>query len=249
MKRFNLALMAGLAAALIVSVRVGQAGDPGQTHYPDLRTREPADLQIRMEAGKKMLRFSNTVYNFGRGPLEVQPKHKPRGATDAYQRLYSHDANGAPYQVEERFVGTFVFHRAHHHWHFEGFALYELRDDASGSIGSVLRASQKNTVCIRDNSAPESGGSSLEHFGWGGYSRCDKNATEGLSVGYGDTYPWDIAGQNIDISGLTDGCYWLRSEANPPDGSGSRKLKESNYDNNANAKQFRISGTSISNCA
>jgi hypothetical protein len=80
----------------------------------------------------------------------------------------------------------------------------------------------------------------LEHFGWGDNGRCDKNAIEGLSVGYGDTYPWNIAGQSFDITDLDDGCYWLRSTANP-----EGHLMESDKTNNSAEVSFRLSGTSL----
>jgi hypothetical protein len=242
-ERLTLVLVATVMAVVAGPTGGSQAVSPGSIHYPDLRTRAPGDLRIRWEDVKKLLRFSNTIYNWGNGPLELRPKNKPRGTTDAYQRLYSHDGNGTPNLVEEKLVGTFVFHRAHHHWHFEGFALYELLNDSGGSIGSLIKASKKTTVCIRDNAAAESGGDSLEHFGWGAYSRCDKAATEGLSVGYGDTYPWNIDGQSLDITGLADGCYWLRSTADP-DG----RLVESNNDNNTGVVRFKVNGDSIEAC-
>ncbi|MBI2911259.1 MAG: hypothetical protein HYY05_03895 [Chloroflexi bacterium] len=232
-------LLAGLAG----SIGLAEAVSPGEPHYPDLRTRTPADLQVLFEAGKKVLRFSNTVYNWGKGPLELRPKHKPHNTTEAYQRVYSHDTSGSPFLVSESLVGTFVFHRSHRHCHFEGFDLYELLNDSGGNIGSLINVSKKTTVCIRDNADPEPGAGSLDHFGWGGYWRCDKNATEGLSVGYGDTYPWNIEGQSLDISGLPDGCYWLRSTANP-DGN----LQESDYSNNWAAIRFFVSGTAVSSC-
>jgi hypothetical protein len=188
-----------------------------------------------MQSGRKLLRFSNTVYNWGEGPLEIRPQQKRNNKTEAYQRLYSHDANGTPYLVYETFVGTFVFHRNHHHWHFEAFALYEILDNVGVRI-----TSQKTTVCIRDNVNPELGAETLPHFGWGDNGRCDKNAIEGLSVGYGDTYPWNIDGQSLDTTDLADGCYWLQSTANP-----NGNITESNYENNSAAVGFHLSGTTL----
>jgi hypothetical protein len=225
-----------IAALLMNAVEVSQAHTANTPHYPDLRTRPPADLQIQMQNGRKLLRFSNTVYNWGDGPLELRPKQRPNNKTEANQRLYSHGANGTPYLLSETLVGTFVFHRTHHHWHFEAFALYEILDN-----GGPVTASQKTTVCIRDNVNPESGAETLEHFGWGDNGRCDKNAIEGLSVGYGDTYPWNIDGQSLDITALADGCYWLRSTANP-----NGNILESDYDNNSAAVRFHLSGATLS---
>ncbi len=234
-----LAIVAILTSATEVSHAHTEAGSSqaGAPHYPDLLTREPADLAVRIENGRKLLRFSNTVYNWGDGPLELRPKQRTKNQTEAYQRMYSHAADGTPALFSETLVGTFVFHRTHHHWHFDAFALYEILTASGGPIA----ASQKTTVCIRDNVNPEDGGASLPHFGWGDNGRCDKNAIEGLSVGYGDTYPWNIDGQSLDITGLSDGCYWFRSTANP-----NRNIIESNYDNNSAAVIFYLSGTTVS---
>lgn len=213
---------------------------PGEAHLPDLLTRTPEDLVIQREGGQRVLRFSNTIYNFGYGPLELRPENQPRGGTVAYQRIFTHDTNGNSVLFSETQVGIFTFHRAHHHWHFDNFAGYTIHYDAAGAPGSVALATSKTTVCIRDNRSPESGGNTLEHFGWGGYTRCTKTATEGLSVGYGDTYTWDIAGQDINIETLADGCYWLVSTADP-----YGLLAESNDGNNAAAIQFSFSGDSL----
>jgi hypothetical protein len=229
-------LTIAIAAVVLSVVDVSLAGPAGSIHKPDLQTRPPANLTIQIQNGQKLLRFSNTVYNWGAGPLEVRPKQKPRNQTEAYQRLYSHDANGTPYLVSETLIGTFVFHRNHHHWHFEAFALYEILDESGGFI----QESRKTTVCIRDNADPETEGDSLEHFGWGNNGRCDKNAIEGLSVGYGDTYPWNIDGQSFNITSLEDGCYRLRSTANP-----AGNIMESNYENNSAEVSFQLSGTTL----
>ena len=222
---------------------VGRAEPSGDIHYPDLRTRVPSDLRITIESGKKLLRFSNTVYNFGDGPWELRPKHLANTKTEMFQRLYSHDANGKPYLISETFVGISDFHRPHRHWHVNDIALYQLFRDGAGSIGDLITGTSKTSVCIRDNASPEAGASSLEHFGWGGYSRCDKKAIQGLRVGYGDTYPWNIDGQSLAITGLADGCYWLRSTANP-----NGNFLESDTSNNSAAVRFSISGNDITGC-
>jgi len=37
----------------------------------------------------------------------------------------------------------------------------------------------------------------------------------GLSIGWGDEYPWHLLDQQIDITGLPDGRYRLRAIADP----------------------------------
>jgi hypothetical protein len=177
----------------------------------------------------------------GKGTLELRPQNDP--ATDttvAYQRIYSHDANGTPFLIGERQVGTFVFHEAHGHWHFEGFALYQILEvTAGGGFGAVLRESDKVSFCIiNTTNVPDT----LEHSGWGGnYSFCGQNVLYGLKVGWGDTYTSGLAGQYVPIAGLLDGTYWLRSIADF-----ENRLREVNERNNGKTVKIRITENSVS---
>src|SRR5438128_10776445 len=108
----------GIIAALLFA-KAGVAGPAGTPHYPALVTLVPSDLGIEYNSvtGQKLLRFSNLTANLGEGPLEVIPvNNASNGTTDAYQVLYSHDADGNWYPVATNHVGTFVLHPAHNHW-------------------------------------------------------------------------------------------------------------------------------------
>src|SRR5437870_751035 len=67
-----------------------------------------------------VLRFDATIWNAGRGPLEL------RGVSDeehhAFQRMYD-DAVGF---TDKALSGGFIFFEPHQHWHFENFAEYQL---------------------------------------------------------------------------------------------------------------------------
>ena len=203
--------------ALDFMMNVSFAGPPGTIHYPDLQTLPPSDIGIEYDrtTGHKLLRFSNAIANLGEGPLEVIPTNNATTATtDAYQRLYSHDQNGNWYVASTVYVGTFVFHPQHNHWHFEDFARYELHDVApDGSIGStVLSSSQKVSFCLTDYAQVDS---SLEHSATATYIPCEQTDPQGISVGWADVYDWYLEGQSLDITGLPDGDYWLVSTADP----------------------------------
>jgi len=246
-------VVGGLMAVVILSAQVASGvilnGDhePTATHYPDLRTRQLTlgNLQVNVKTSRNPkrpprtieLRFPNTVANWGTGPLEVRPEHDTNArTTTAYQRLFTHDSAGNPSLADEQPVGNFVFHKQHHHWHFEGFALYELYYDADGGLGNLVMDGAKTTVCIRDNSTPESGTSGLVHFGWGGYHNCSKTSVQGLTVGYGDTYTAGTQGQSFDITAVSfPACLWLVSTANP-----DNLLHESLNDNNTTAIRFQV---------
>src|SRR5206468_7478605 len=112
----------------------------------------PSDIGIEYDpaTGRKLLRFSTTIANLGEGPLEVIPTNNAAtGMTDAYQRLYGHDDQGNWFVANTSYVGTFIFHPEHEHWHMEDFARYELHDVApDGSVGgTVLASSEKVSFC------------------------------------------------------------------------------------------------------
>ncbi len=219
--------------------------DAGTTHYPDLQTLPPSDVTIETDAttGQKLLRFSNTIANEGKGRLEVVPVNNTNGTTDAYQQIYSHDLLGQWYVVQTRYVGTFAFHPEHNHWHFEDFARYELRDVAwDGSIGeTVLASSQKVSFCITDSTLVDP---YLDHASaTPQYVYCDQSNPQGISVGWADTYKWDLAGQSLDITGLPDGNYWIVSTADPDnlldEGGGEAES------NNTAAVSVHITGSTV----
>ncbi len=206
----------GSAAAVI---NVASAGDADTIHYPDLQPLKPSDIKFQRirSTGQKFIRLTNTAANLGQGRFELRPVHDATtGTTVAYQRLYSHDASGNWYMTGEQAIGAFELHSAHGHWHFNDFALYELRNIATdGQVGSqVLASSGKVTFCIIDTGLIDG---SLEHASGATYTSCGQNAIQGLSVGWGDAYTWNLAGQSIDVTGVPQGDYWLVSTVDPDD--------------------------------
>lgn len=241
------------AVVLVASLALAFSNSPaaahtaGAEHHPDLRTLKPSEMRIARTCGfllfncKRHLRFSNTVGNYGHGRLEMRPENNgATGKTKAYQRIYSHGASGRWYLVRESYVGDFAFHTAHNHWHFEGFANYSLitASAADNAItGSIRRSSQKTTFCVIDTTWL---GTTLEHAGGQTYTRCGQNDMTGLTVGWGDRYGWELAGQEIDLNGVSDGYYWLVSTADF-----QQRLTETDETNNCSAAKIEIRGTSV----
>ncbi|HEY8173639.1 MAG TPA: lysyl oxidase family protein, partial [Dehalococcoidia bacterium] len=64
--------------------------------------------------------------------------------------------------------------------------------------------------------------------------------TQGISAGWSDTYAASIPGQDIDISGLPDGRYAIKTTVDP-----DRRLIESDDDNNTSTTYVALSGTEI----
>jgi concanavalin A-like lectin/glucanase superfamily protein/fibronectin type III domain protein len=197
--------------------------------YPDLRTLPPRDLRFEFtdtDQGKQnVLRFSNTTWNAGQGPLEIGAT-VPSGATSvpATQTVRYDDGSTAKYNV-----GDYTIHVQHQHFHYADWGRYELWTKAAYDawIAAGRPASTqpdiigtKTTSCVLDEEF-------IASLPGTPYPRvypdagCDPtwNGTikSGLSVGWGDTYDYYRYDQWIPLGAnkLADGTYVLRSIADP----------------------------------
>jgi len=193
----------------------------GQELRPNLRALPPSDLSIipNADTGNPELRLSATSWNSGSGPLELVPGPGGQAGQDVYQRLYTQGGG-----FTDHLAGTFIFHEAHNHFHFERYAVYTLRPvDAPGAS---QRQSYKTSFCVMDTTkvdarlpgAPKKAG----------YATCGA-VVQGMSVGWGDTYGWHLAGQAIDLTGNPDGKYELMVAFDPE----NRLLETNDGDNTA----------------
>ncbi|HZV73099.1 MAG TPA: LamG-like jellyroll fold domain-containing protein, partial [Conexibacter sp.] len=204
--------------------------------YPNLKTLPPRNLRFdRTDVSvnssgdlHNVLRFSNTVYNTGEGPLElratIDPSLNPPSGP-AYQRVYD-DQGG---HVDIALTGsTLYYHAIHQHYHFDHWGEYQLWTKAaydawvaSGETqGSPDIIGAKTTSCVEDE---EFVTSVLAAVWPPAYppANClpDSNnlIREGLSPGWGDTYDYYRFQQWIDLGQgtLADGTYVLRSVTDP----------------------------------
>jgi len=196
---------------------------------PDLMTTTPAGLQIRGSGTGRVLRFTNVVWNDGKGPLELFGKPDPAtGTIRVVQRAYT--ASGV---VAEWPVGVFTFHPNHLHWHLDGFVVYELWSvGPGGDLDQLMTSSGKLSYCLIDSDVVEHDNplrpQAREYYGSG-------RARQGLSVGWGDTYQSYLDGQSLPLDGVTDGWYALVSTANA-----NRVLREAKISNNAGMVYLQI---------
>jgi glucose/arabinose dehydrogenase len=103
---------------------------------------------------------------------------------------------------------------------------------------SLVRTSGKTTYCLHDvfrlDSPPP--GSPLTP----GYPGCDAKV-QGISAGWVDVYDMSLAGQQVDIEGLPDGRYLIKSTADPAD-----LVLERDETNNSATAVIEIKGTEVS---
>jgi hypothetical protein len=214
----------------ILSVPV--AGSAQDELLPNLRAFPASDIAVVpvFPEGTE-LRFSTLTWDNGDGPLEVVAGETGSAGRNIYQRVYL-DGGG----LYDHLAGTFVWHEAHNHIHFDDYALYTLQPvDAPG--GSK-RTSAKTTFCIMDTiridrrlpNAPKKPN----------YTTCNGDM-QGMDVGWGDEYGYWLAGQQIDLTGLPDGDYSLTIEVDP-----KNHLVEIDESDNTSCVLLRISVTNRS---
>jgi len=227
--RRTVALFAVMITGSLVIVAAALAGKGGggstadlTPYYPDLRTVVPQHLNFVNQQQKELLRFSNGIANTGAGPWALRPEHQLglQPTTTAIQEIRS---SGAFYKCGEqpkqggdcytvlREVPTTIFeyHPTHNHWHTAGVALFEVRQGSpTGAI--VGKNSIKTGFCLIDlvkvdGNAPTSG-----KVFWDCYT-----SYQGISSGWVDQYHQATDGQEVDLTGVPDGVYYLVSTSNP----------------------------------
>lgn len=188
---------------------------------PDIVVSPPAELYIEQTGEEKKIRFSTTFYNQGEGRLElVGRKDSQRQVINASQKIVAADGS-----TIEREVGEFVLHPEHSHWHVEDYVVFELWSlEEDGQKDKLLAKTRKMSFCIWDQEAFDL---SLEGSPQSPRFLSCNSETQGLSVGWSDTYLANVEGQELDISQISDGKYRITTFVNP-----DQKIFESNYDNN-----------------
>jgi hypothetical protein len=87
--------------------------------------------------------------------------------------------------------------------------------------GEVLGRLVKQGFCFFDTDAYRAalpGAPQDAHWGARGCAGSfDTRVRMGLSVGWGDKYPWHLLDERIDVTGLPDGQYRIRQIADPND--------------------------------
>lgn len=106
------------------------------------------------------------------------------------------------------------FDACHEHFHFEGYARYDL---VEASSGEVLPIGNKNGFCLRD----------LDN--WSNPSCATYNCDyQGISVGCADVYTPDLDCQWVDITDVAPGTYELVVSVNT-----ERSIDELSFENNS----------------
>jgi len=192
---------------------------------PDLKTAtsplKQRSIQVLAD-GTKLLRFSNGVVNIGRGPVQLEGGEiDSEGHQEVWQRIFVED--GTSYT---RFAGSFTHHPQHNHTHFDEFARYRLlKVIGTSGIGEIVSESAKVSFCLYDEYKYNT---RLPRYARRPVYRTCTGDKQGISVGWYDVYDKSLPGQELDITNVPAGSYWLESTADP-----YNRIQESNESNNS----------------
>lgn len=221
--------------SVIAAVVLGLAAFAGAAtqNLPNITPFPAKDIRIVTTSdGRAHLRFSTLSWNKGLGPLELRAGtvDTAQGKQQVIQRIYSSDGS-----FQDVSAGSFVWHAGHNHFHFEDYALYTLQP--VNAPGASDRIGAKTTFCIMDTTRV--------NIKWpnaakrAAYKTCGATV-QGMSVGWGDRYGYQLVGQEIDITGLPNGDYNLKIEVDP-----KHHLEEQDTSDNTSNVSLRIIGTSV----
>lgn len=176
----------------------------GTALLPNIEALPADNLYLeKHDDGKILLRFNTTTWNKGTGPLELIGDPLNGGAVS--QIVYYDDGTTVAYSV-----GSFVLDDGHNHFHYDDYAIYKLQKDVTDL--NAVASGAKTSFCIMDTDR-------INHRLPGApktaqYTSCGKD-TQGMSVGWGDTYKAGLEGQWIEVTKVQSGRYKLIIHVNP----------------------------------
>ena len=238
---FKAAACGLLAAATLTTLAFARTAG-GDALLPDFNIVTPQGLLLekRVVSGKVRwkLVFISATYNQGRGPALVHGERSPLRTDEMVAQQVVMRSDGSTTTI--RNVGTMKYsvEPTHEHWHLLRFMVYELR---RVSDYKLVRPDEKRGFCLGDRykvkKAKFAGTppKAVHVFDCAGKKPDATEVDEGMSIGWGDDYTQLRDGQDIDLTGVPAGVYYLVHRVNP-----ARRLKESNYANNTSSLRLQI---------
>ncbi len=207
-------LWALLAASQLLALPVLAACPAGQIELlPNVRALPPHDIAMadveqhevqrdELELGRRQARAgtANPVTDPATGTTKQPVDQRVRCSGGGYY---------------DRPAGNAAYHPTHNHVHYSDYANYILEPDTTGSVNP--RKGSKTTFCIMDTTGVNTqlkGASGSAVFNWCPTQDPNFN-TQGMSVGWGDTYGSNLSGQTMAVGDLVPGMYRLRHVFDP----------------------------------
>jgi hypothetical protein len=220
-------ILAFVATAAAIACAVAPPAAPAQVteRLPDLVADAPANPLLatfsQPDGVHLLLRFDGYVHNQGQGAFEMRGSNRVGTEySTVVQRVYRSDgsffddSSRDPHMIYEPEDG-------HVHWHLKDAARYSLWNEAkTAEVAPAMKAG----FCLIDSQRRETHGPSSAVYNLNAPNNfCGQNEPtkvslfEGVSAGWRDIYPRTLAFQWVDVSDVSPGRYWLRSEVDPND--------------------------------
>jgi hypothetical protein len=217
-----------LASAIFGALSLAGTANAQTSLLPNLVPLAASNTSLSTDSGgRSTLRFTTTSWNNGAGPLELAAGEVETGSGKlrVYQVVYLTSGDTILH-----YAGAFEYHPLHDHMHFNDYALYTLQP--VNAPGGSERTGAKTTFCVMDTTPVNT--RLLGAPGVAFYNRCGRDL-QGMSVGWGDTYGANLAGQEIDFTSNADGIYQLKIEVDP-----KKVLEESSENDNVSCVLLNI---------
>jgi hypothetical protein len=235
--------MLGFVVALLGLLCVAASAAAAPIAYPDLQVLVPtSDIAIgHPTSTTRSLDFSHITWNAGTGPFEIRPSYNPlTGISQGFQALYSSPSPGV-YTFERTvpIAGPMIWDPpSDYRFPLDSFALYTVA--SGGGPGSLVATSPKVDFCITGDTYVGGVPNTPTEEAYPESDCTSPTGTLGLSVGWGDEYESTDGGENIEITSVPSGTYWLQAIVDP-DGY----IEESNTTNNITNTKLRIEGNTV----
>jgi hypothetical protein len=231
----------GAIVALLTAAGGAAAGAP-QDLLPDLRMALPDSFRVcgaptsgtfqtencpGETAEDRWLRFDSILMNVGRGTFRVIGRRSSASEAHFHMVQRIKRTGGTWRQVTSEAVAAWAQEEdGHPHWHTQAVERYRLFRVPEPFAGGA-KVGVKRGYCFFDGQRlrpdlPNAKSSPVYSFnscygelGNGVDPEDELFLRVGISVGWGDEYPWDYAGQRIRINNAPDGEYLLCLTADP----------------------------------
>ena len=205
---------------------------------PDLAMGPITDVAVgTTPLGEQRLRFAATIVNIGEGPFMVRAS-RPWVGNEAWSVQQWIPERSGGFSMRQTGATLIYGGDGHNHWHVKQVEVHQIESLEGQVLGSLV----KQGFCFFDTDAyrPDLGGAP-ERAHWGARGCADTLDTRvrmGLSVGWGDKYPWNLLDERIDVTELPDGVYRIRQIADP-----NNEFEESDETNNETWVDVRLTTT------